>query len=105
MMYPQPVYAPQQPAFVPQQPVFAPQQLMQVWPQAMPQMVQMPMPPAQVQTFTQDAPRPVAQPVPQIFNIHQTPATPAGDARLDDIQRSIEEFRSALTDFARRKSA
>jgi polysaccharide biosynthesis transport protein len=110
MMYPQPVYAPQQPAFVPQQPAFAPQPMHQPWPQVMPQMVQMPVLQPLAQPFVQEAPRAAPQsvppqPAPQIFNIHQSPAVSAGDPRMDDIQRSIEEFRSALTDFARRKSA
>lgn len=108
MMYPQPIYAPHQPAFVPQQPVFMPQPVAQVWSQAMPQMVQMPMPGLPLHPYAQEAGRPApqpAQPAPQIFNIHQGPAAQTPDARFDDIQRSIEEFRSALTDFARRKSA
>jgi polysaccharide biosynthesis transport protein len=109
MMYPQPIYAPQLPAFVPQHPVFAPQPHVQAWPQPMPHAVQMPQPAAHAYQFAPEPVRPAAhapapQAAPQIFNIHQSPA-PAGDARLDDIQRSIEEFRSALTDFARRKSA
>jgi polysaccharide biosynthesis transport protein len=110
MMYPQPIYAPQQPAFVPQQPVFAPQPHVQAWQQQpMPQAVQMPQQAAYAYPFAHEPMRPAPQApapqvVPQIFNIHQFPAV-AGDARLDDIQKSIEEFRSALTDFARRKSA
>jgi polysaccharide biosynthesis transport protein len=110
MMYPHPSYAPQQPAFVPQQPVFIPQpQAAQIWAQPMPQMVQMPSAPAH--PFAHEAVHPAHQApaapaaAPQIFNIHQAPVSTGGDARLDDIQRSIEEFRSALTDFARRKSA
>lgn len=109
MMYPQPIYAPQLPAFVPQQPVFAPQPQMQAWQQPLPQAVQMPQPATHAYQYAPEPVRPAAQApapqaAPQIFNIHQSPA-PAGNARLDDIQRSIEEFRSALTDFARRKSA
>ncbi len=111
MMYPHPAYAPQQPAFVPQQPVFMPQPPMaQVWQQPMPQMVQMPIPSPAQHPFAHEAASPAShapQPAasPQIFNIHQAPAAAPADPRLDDIQRSIEEFRSALTDFARRRTA
>jgi polysaccharide biosynthesis transport protein len=111
MMYPYPAYAPQQPAFVPQQPVYMPQPPMaQVWQQPMPQMVQMPMPSQAPHPFAHEAAPPASQAPqpaasPQIFNIHQAAAAAPADPRLDDIQRSIEEFRSALTDFARRRSA
>jgi polysaccharide biosynthesis transport protein len=108
MMYTQPGQPSQQPAFVPQQPMFGLQAVPQAWPPMMPQIVQMPAAP--LYPFAPEpAPpatqAPTPQPAPQIFNIHQTPSAPVADTRLDDIQRSIEEFRSALTDFSRRKSA
>ncbi len=111
MMYPQPVYA-HQPAFVPQhqmpQPGWSlPQPIM---PQ--PVQVQMPVYAQPLHPFAQEAqrsapvqPSSVPQPVVAAPVQEQRHGYAAGDPRLAEIQESIEEFRSALTDFARRRRA
>ena len=125
MMYPQPVFAPQ-PAFAPLTPA------LQAWPQPSPYFafqqpvhLQMPIAPQpQPQFYAPPAPiapppqpvaaaQPAAQQTAHPFaqeaeEFRATPKEPprasAGD-RMSQIQESIDEFRSALTDFAKQRRA
>ena len=122
MMYPQQAFAPQpfqQQVFAPQ-PAFAPQP-MPAWPQPAPWFavqqpvhLQMPAPPQPVFhappapaaiAEAPPAPHPFAQeaaPAPASAAATPAPRAPAGD-RLSQIQESIDEFRSALTSFAKQR--
>ena len=131
MMYPQPAFAP---PHYPPQPVFAPQPpAMQPWPQPAPffafqQPVQLQMPaappPQQPVFHAAPAPQPAQaaaapaaavpaapHPFAQEAELPRAPAAepPAPRARpgdrLSQIQESIDEFRSALTDYANQRRA
>jgi polysaccharide biosynthesis transport protein len=116
MMYPQQAFAP---LGYPAQPAFAPlPPAMPYWPQPAPapvfafqQPVQLQMPPQmQPHYYAPPAPAPVPQPAPHPFAQEAEPAkvsaaaAPATD-RLSQIQESIDDFRSALTDLVGHRRA
>lgn len=125
MMYPQPVFAPQSP-FAPLTPA------LQAWPQPSPYFafqqpvhLQMPVAP-QPQTQFYAPPAAIAPPSQPVSAVHpaaqqtahpfaqeaeefratpkEPPRAPAGD-RMSQIQESIDEFRSALTSYAKTRRA
>jgi polysaccharide biosynthesis transport protein len=128
MMYPQPVIAPQ-PVYAPP-PAFAPvPPPMQIWPQPSPFFafqqpvnLQMPAPPMPMPPqFYAPAPAPQPAPAAAVPALHPfaqeavqprppaagppAPPRPHADDRLSQIQESIDEFRSALTDLAKQRRA